>query len=283
MRLSAILLPLAALLDNFCWGNPILSPENPDGDYKLGQLVRAVQGCYDAAKGYGTPYISGKDSFHNEFEIGGKTQSIPGTLLISAVALVPDVDLVVSMDVKRPGDLVYLVGETHGELGGSHYYFIQNLIGRSVPRVYPGNALKIYRNMLRGVKAGILESAHDCSEGGIAVALAEKAFAGGFGMRIDLSGIKTNLRSDTFLFSESNSRFVVTVRKRHRAEFEKLFRNIPLALIGTVIRKPEFHVTGLNKKTVIHANGNKIADSLIDCRHRHPIGIDESVPRINTI
>jgi len=124
-----------AILDNFCWGNPIVSEENPDGSYKMAQLVRASQACYDIATAYGTPFISGKDSFHNEFEINGRLVSIPATLLISAMGIIPDVSKLVTMDVKKPGDIVYVVGETLSELGGSQFYEINGYIGKTPPRV----------------------------------------------------------------------------------------------------------------------------------------------------
>jgi phosphoribosylformylglycinamidine synthase len=110
-----------ALLDNFCWGNPVKSGLNPDGDLKLGQLVKAAQGCYEAAVAFGTPFISGKDSFYNEYKIKDKTVSIPPTLLISALGYLPDVNKAVTMDAKTPGDFIYIVGITKAELGGSIY------------------------------------------------------------------------------------------------------------------------------------------------------------------
>ena len=104
-----------ALLDNFCWG----TPEDPQ---QLGGLVRAARACYDFAVHYGTPFISGKDSLNNDYLLDGRKVSIPPTLLISAISVVEDVGGAVSMDFKRPGDLVYIVGRTYRELGGSEYW-----------------------------------------------------------------------------------------------------------------------------------------------------------------
>lgn len=123
-----------AILDNFCWGNPIYSEENPDGDFKLAQLVRAAKACYEVAIGLGTPFISGKDSFHNEYKVGEKTISIPPTLLISAMGVIEDVEKAVTMDAKEAGHLVYILGETHVELGGSHYYLVNGFVGNEVPK-----------------------------------------------------------------------------------------------------------------------------------------------------
>jgi phosphoribosylformylglycinamidine (FGAM) synthase-like enzyme len=175
-----------ALLDNFCWGNPILSPDNPDGDFKLAQLVRAAQACYDIATVFEAPFISGKDSFHNEYQIGGKTVSIPPTLLISALGTIERCDKAVSMDAKKPDDLVYILGVTRNELGGSHYYLVHDFVGNNAPTVNPLEAAKLYEALHRAITRGFVSSCHDCSEGGLAVAAAETAFAGGYGMEIDL-------------------------------------------------------------------------------------------------
>ncbi|MEP7290547.1 MAG: AIR synthase related protein, partial [Chloroflexota bacterium] len=105
-----------ALLDNFCWGSPYL----PD---RLGGLVRCAQGCYDAAIAYNAPFISGKDSLNNEYtDVDGTRHAIPGTLLISAVGIVPNVGKTVTSDLKQAGNHLYLVGETHDEFGGGHWH-----------------------------------------------------------------------------------------------------------------------------------------------------------------
>jgi len=126
-----------AVLDNFCWGNP----DKPD---RLGSLVRASYGCYDAAKEYGVPFISGKDSLYNEFSVHGKSTPIPGTLLISAIGVMDDVGKAVSMYAKKAGNLIYVVGRTRDELGGSHYYDLYGAIGNCVPKVRYGESKKIF-------------------------------------------------------------------------------------------------------------------------------------------
>ena len=120
----------AALLDNFCWGNP----DKPD---RLGGLVRSALGCYRIAKDFGTPFISGKDSLYNEYSFNGRSKAIPGTLLISAIAVMEDTDKTISMDVKKSGDLIYVVGDTYPELGGSHYFDTLGFLGNSLPKVNP--------------------------------------------------------------------------------------------------------------------------------------------------
>ncbi|MCK4863396.1 MAG: phosphoribosylformylglycinamidine synthase subunit PurL, partial [Dehalococcoidales bacterium] len=152
-----------ALLDNFCWGNP----EKPD---RLGSLVRAAQACYDMAIVYGTPFISGKDSLYNEYETGKESICIPPTLLISAMAVTDDTDRSVSMDCKQSGNLIYIIGETHNELGGSHYYAVKGYIGNSVPKVSPVKAKKLMNALSGATTKGLVRACHDCSEGGIGVA-----------------------------------------------------------------------------------------------------------------
>ncbi|HNX82205.1 MAG TPA: phosphoribosylformylglycinamidine synthase subunit PurL [Candidatus Omnitrophota bacterium] len=242
-----------AVLDNFCWGNP----DKPD---RLGGLVRAAYGCYDAAKGFRVPFISGKDSLYNEYSDKGKLVAIPGTLLISAIGVMDDVSKVVSMYAKRAGDLIYVVGLTREELGGSHYYQAQGFIGNSVPKVDFAKSKKVFDLLSKTTQAGLVASLHDCSEGGIAVAACEMAFAGGLGMDLFVSEIPYELsytRNDFVLFSESNSRFIVEVERKNQKEFEKILTGIPYGLIGCVTEEKEFVVHGLDGKPCIKA---KLAD-----------------------
>ncbi len=163
-----------SILDNFCWGNPNL----PD---RLGGLVRCAQGCYDAALAYGVPFISGKDSLNNEYaDAQGQRHAIPGTLLISALGIVPDVRHTTTADLKRPGDLLYIVGATGAELGGSHYALLHGLAGGAPPQPVP-QALEHMRALHRAIDVGLVRACHDCSEGGLGVALAEMCIAGQLG------------------------------------------------------------------------------------------------------
>ena len=157
-----------ALLDNFCWGSPTL----PD---RMGSLVRCVEGCYDAAIAYQTPFISGKDSLNNEYnDVDGTRHAIPGTLLISAMGIVPDVSRAVTAELKSAGDVLYLVGETRAEFGGTHYALINGLSGGAVPQPKP-DALDTLRALHQAISGGLVRACHDCAEGGVAVALAEMA------------------------------------------------------------------------------------------------------------
>ena len=236
-----------ALLDNFCWGNT----DKPD---RLGSLVKAAEACYDIARVYGTPFISGKDSLNNEFRVGEDSIPIPPTLLISAIGIIPDVRKVVSMDAKRPGNIVYAVGMTYDELGGSHYYTIHNYVGNRAPKVRPEEGRAVFKGLSRATAAGLVRACHDCSEGGIAVAAAEMAFAGGFGMDLyTMTAPRSRKidRDDVILFSESNSRFLCEVEPDRADEFEACLRGVPCAPLGRVIKEPRLRIRGLRGRTII--------------------------------
>ncbi len=204
-----------ALLDNFCWGSTA-------EEEKLGRLVMAAKACYDIAVEYETPFISGKDSLHNEFKSGNKTIAILDTLLISAVSVIDAKDAV-TMDIKEEGNSIYIAGKTYDELGGSHYYNLFEKIGRNVPKVRAVEARRNMEKLTAAMRKGLVLSCHDCSEGGIAVAAAEMAFAGNIGMRIDAEKIPNDVdKGYKLLFSESNSRFLVEAAKGKEEEFEKI-------------------------------------------------------------
>ena len=238
-----------ALLDNFCWGNP----EKPD---RLGALVRAAQACYDTAIVYGTPFVSGKDSLYNEYETGQESICIPPTLLISAMAVMDDVNKVVSMDCKQVGDLVYIVGATCKELGGSHYYAVHGYIGNSVPKVYPEKGKILMNALSSAMKNGLVKACHDLSEGGIGVAAAEMAFAGELGMTVHLKNVplgESIERDDFVLFSESNTRFLVEIAPKNKQEFEKALSGVDFAEIGRVMKDKKLEVYGRNGGIILSA------------------------------
>jgi phosphoribosylformylglycinamidine synthase len=239
-----------AILDNFCWGNP-------DKEDRLGGLVRAAYGCYDTAKAYGVPFISGKDSFYNEFSVRGKSTPIPGTLLISAISVMEDVNKAVSMYAKEADNLVYVVGLTRDELGGSHYYDLYGSIGNCVPKVYHRSAMKTFVAISAAAKKGLVQAIHDCSDGGLAVALAEVAFSGDLGMELFLSEVpyvSTSKRNDYLLFAESNSRFVVEVRKSDQKEFERILKGASFGLVGCLRDSSEFKIYGLDGRICLDAS-----------------------------
>ena len=239
-----------ALLDNFCWGNT----DKPD---RLGGLVRAAQACYDVAKIYETPFISGKDSLNNEYQVGDTSIAIPPTLLISAIGIMDDVMKAISMDAKQPDDLIYILGDTKDELGGSHYYDIHGYQGSDLPKVDAKAGKKLMKALSQAIQRGLVKACHDCSEGGLGVAAAEMAFAGGFGMKLDLAKVPSsdNLkRNDKLLFSESNSRFVVEVAPENQNQFEKILDGNQFGLIGTTTPDTNFQVIGVGGKPVVQSD-----------------------------
>ena len=236
-----------ALLDNFCWGNP----DKPD---RLGALVRAAQGCYDAAVVYETPFISGKDSLYNEYETGSHSICIPHTLLISAVSVMEDVKRAVSMDCKQLDDLIYVVGLTWNELGGSHYYSIHGYTGNNVPKVDPAKGKRLMDALSAATGQGLVLACHDCSEGGIGVAAAEMAFSGGLGLELRLERVPLGepmSRNDYVLFSESNTRFLVEVSPENRSAFESAMSGVDFAAIGRVKEGGNLEVLGLSGRVVV--------------------------------
>lgn len=237
-----------AILDNFCGGNP-WRPE------LLGELVRTAQACHDIALAYGTPFISGKDSLFNEFVVGGTRRSIPTTLLISALSLVDDVSTLVTMDFKKSGNLVFAVGVTRDELGGSRYGIHLESSGGSVPRLDPQETWPLYEKLARSIQSGRVAACHDCSEGGLGVALAEMAFGGGLGARVDArlvpmdKSLEAEGRTDKVLFSESNGRFVVEVSEKNRKSFLAEMAGCSVSLIGQVQEKNKLQLVGMDGKT----------------------------------
>ena len=221
-----------AILDNFCWGNT-------EREETLGTLVRAALACHEISVALGTPFISGKDSLNNEFlwdDKNGDRQcmAIPSTLLISALGQIEDVEKSVTMDLKEVGNRLYVVGETYDELGGSHLCIVNSLSGGIVPRMDPQKSLSTFRALHTAIRCGFVRSCHDLSEGGLAVAAAEMAFAGGLGANISLSGIADHLDDAVTLFSESNSRFLVEIPEHCAATFESCFANVHIRRIGNV-------------------------------------------------
>ncbi|MEN9934858.1 MAG: hypothetical protein RLZZ387_1437 [Chloroflexota bacterium] len=239
-----------AILDNFCWGDP----RQPD---RMAGLTRAAAGCYDAALAYGAPFISGKDSLNNEYrDAQGVRTPIPPTLLISALAIVPDVTQSVTMDLKEPGSLVYLLGLTKPELGGAHALDAGMLAaeGLAVPRVDLEQAPRLLASLHAAIRAGLVSACHDLSEGGLGVAAAEMAIAGGLGVELDLAAAPRaeGVTSDaSLLFTESPTRLLVEVRPEHAAAFEAQLTGLPVARVGVVTSEPQLVARGLGGAEVL--------------------------------
>lgn len=237
-----------AILDNFCWGYT-------DRPETLGSLVRAAIACYDMAVTLKTPFISGKDSLNNEFSFfdsSGQKQTIaiPPSLLISAMGQVDDVRGCVTMDLKSAGNAVYLVGETKDELGGSHFSLVQNVpVGcGQVPRVDPQAAKRTFAAVHQAIKSGAVRACHDLSDGGLAAAAAEMAFAGQLGLELDISALlNETVTATTALFSESNTRFLIEVSAGREAEFEAQLADIPCYRLGRVADSDELTLAAENE------------------------------------
>jgi len=238
-----------AILDNFCWGYT-------DRPETLGSLVRAALACYDLAVVLQTPFISGKDSLNNEFsylDADGvkRTISIPPSLLISALGQVDDVGRCVTMDAKEAGNRIYLVGMTKAELGGSHLSLVEGLAGGRVPTVDAAAAKRTFAALHAAISAGWVRACHDLSEGGLAAAAAEMAFAGELGISLRLSDVPQELgdvagaeRDACLLFSESNTRFLCEVTPANCLQFERTLASVPCAAVGEVRSDSRLRIAG---------------------------------------
>jgi len=238
-----------AILDNFCWGYT-------DRPETLGSLVRAALACQDVAVALGTPFISGKDSLNNEYSYDAdgtrRTITIPPTLLISAMGQIDDVQQCVTMDLKSPGNLLYVVGMTRDELGGSHFCLVSGLTGGVAPKLDTAAAKKLYPAVHSAIRQGLVRACHDPSEGGLAVAVAEMAFAGGCGVKVrladvpvEVAGEEQSQRLDAIrLYAESNTRLLVEVAPDKTSAFERALAGVPFAKIGEVTDSGRVQIAG---------------------------------------
>jgi phosphoribosylformylglycinamidine synthase subunit PurSL len=220
-----------AILDNFCMGNPHAPKE-------LGALVEAAKGLAEAALVYGTPFISGKDSFYNFFNTEDGPVSIPVTALISGLGIVEDASHVTGSSIRRTGSWLYLVGgpdsaNARGSLGGSVYARAEGLANQPVPQFDPAKALPTYQAYHECVKAGHILSAHDVSEGGLLTALAEMGFSMKAGLDIFLMPVPT--QPVVQLFDETPGQFIIEVRKEHMREVTDAFRGLPCTPLGQTV------------------------------------------------
>ncbi len=249
-------------LDNFCWPDPVAGPDNPEGEFLLAQLVRAARGLREACLAYRLPLVSGKDSMKNNAVVDGRRIAVLPTLLVSVLGIMADLRRSPSTDFKRPGDLVYLVGDDRGELGATAYARLLAASGaalpiaerqRHCPTVDAQAAMRRYGRLHGAIAAGWVNAAHDVSDGGLAVALAECAIGGRLGARIDLARVPAadeHMRADGaahrragLLFSESAGRIVVTVPPAAADRVDQQFRGLPCAAVG--------EVTGDDRLTVL--------------------------------
>jgi phosphoribosylformylglycinamidine synthase len=249
-----------SLLDNFCWPDPVLSIQNPRGKAILAQLVRACQGLYDAVTVFETPLISGKDSMKNDFDDGVLRLSIPPTLLVSAIGKVHDVESCLSMEFKCAGDVIYLLSTGIPGLAASHYEEIVGWQSPIVPMPDLPKAKEMYRRLHRSINSGFVHSAHDLSEGGLAVALSECIIGSGLGAYINLDKLTESARQhadnypapptsqrllyrlDTVLFGEGPSRIIVSVPTDRKKQFQSLWGDGDCIEVGVVTDKARLTV-----------------------------------------
>ena len=194
--------------------------------------------------------------------------SIPPTLLISSIGVIDDVTKVVSLDVKFSGDLVYILGETYEELGGSEYYSLfsekhgKKCIGNKVPKVNPGKNKKLYKDIYKSIKKQLISSSISINRGGMGVALAKIAIGGGLGLDLRLNNLPGLVhRNDLALFSETQGRIIVTISPKNKNIFEKLMKGNNIALIGKVIKEPKIIVKGLKDNLIIKLSLKKVHDA----------------------
>ncbi|MGD9212200.1 MAG: AIR synthase-related protein, partial [Desulfobacteraceae bacterium] len=238
-------------VDNFCWPNIQYDPvNNPDGKFKAAQLVRSCKALKQMCLAYEIPLLSGKDSMYVDGHLTGfygETHKISAleTLQFSATSVVSNIEKCVTLDCKLPGDLVYVLGTTANELGGSEYYDLMGYVGLNVPQVRPNEFLPLYKALSTAINTDLVASAHGIYRGGLGVHLAMKAMAGDLGLTIDLEKVPKlgSLRSDQILFSESAGRFIVTIDPSNKIEFEKCFSQLPCACVGTVTADKRLLVT----------------------------------------
>jgi phosphoribosylformylglycinamidine synthase II len=245
-----------AILDNFCWPDPVAAPDNPDGAYKMAQLVRACRGLSEAAIAYGTPLISGKDSMKNDSRMGGVRISVPPTLLVSAIGQLDDVTHAVTLDPKQVGEVVYLLGRTRDETGGSEYFRALGdrlgvprdvgapapFVGNKVPELRLDETLPLYRALESAMRDGLVRAAATPAMGGLGVALARMLMASGLGLDLDISGDLAELSPDVALFSESLGRFVVTVAAADSERFEAAMAGTSFRRVGVVDEAPRLRL-----------------------------------------
>jgi phosphoribosylformylglycinamidine synthase subunit PurSL len=246
-------------VDNFCWPNIQYHPmQNPDGRYKAAQLVRANWALRDICLAYGIPLLSGKDSMYVDGHLPGafgerhKVSGLP-TMQFTATAVVLNILNCPSLESKIAGDLVYILGTTANELGGSEYYDLFDYVGLSVPRLNPQATLPLYRALEQAIASGLIASCHGIYRGGLALHAALTAFGSRLGLRLDLTRVPKRgfLRDDQILFSESCGRFLVTISPSQQRSFEELFRGLPCALVGEVTAEQRLVILGMGEKTLV--------------------------------
>ena len=256
-------------VDNFCWPNIQFHPQdNPDGKFKAAQLVRSCRALREICLAYEIPLLSGKDSMYVDGHLTGRygeTHKVSAleTLQFSAISVINDIEKCVTMDSKMSGDLIYILGTTRNELGGSEYYEHLGYVGLNVPHVLPDEFADLYRALGSAIEKELVASAHGIYRGGLGVHLAMTAMGGNLGMQVDLGLVPSYQldRNDFILFSESAGRFIVTIDSENRKIFEKTFKGLPCTCIGTVTNGTNFIIKGFDGKQLIEVPVQELKDA----------------------
>ncbi len=247
-------------VDNFCWPTIQYHPEqNPDGKYKAAQLVRSNLALKECCMSFGIPLLSGKDSMYIDGNLEGpygerrKLSGLP-TLLFTVSTVVKDTEKCVTMESKIPDDLVYILGETRDELGGSEYYQMMENLGLNVPKVDTEEVIPLYKRLGKAIEEGLIASAHAVSRGGLGVHLAMVAMGGQLGMDIDLKAVPASgdLTDTKILYSESAGRFIVTVDPAKKEKFEEFFNKLNTGLVGKVTGSNIFRISGMSGTEIMN-------------------------------
>ncbi len=267
-------------IDNFCWPE-IRHDEtrNPDGKLKAAQLVRSCLALKSSCLAMGIPLLSGKDSMYIDGDLVGpfgerhRTSGLP-SLQFTAVSVVPDLRRCVTLEPKTPGDLLYILGLTRDELGGSEYYDLFGETGAQVPTVDPETLFPMYRRLARAIDEGQVASAHGIYRGGLGVHLSQMVMAAECGLEVELARVpceaggpdpdeagSTILRSDRVLYSESGGRFLVTVPAAQGGAFEETMKDHPVALIGRVVGGHCLKVQGPDGAGLIDLYGEALREA----------------------
>ncbi len=247
------------ILDNFSWGSP-------KDEKVLADLVRASKACYDFSTYFGVPFISGKDSLYNEYDVQGKHISIPGTLLVSAVSNLEDWKQSMTANFKDKENLIYVIGFSKPELGASEYFRSNNIAEGIVPKVDKEKAKKTFILLSQAIRKGLVKACHDLSEGGLAVAIAEMCVGSDLGANIFLveAPSEENMLDYETLFCESSSRFIVEVAKDKRNEFEKELKGVDIGLIGCVSKDKKLIIYNKNDKEIVNVSIEDLRKSWLD-------------------
>ena len=252
-----------AILDNFCWCSSY-------DQTRLYQLLGAVKACYDYAVGFGIPFISGKDSMFNDFKgydekRNSVTISVPPTLVISAISVMPDLYKTISPEFKNAGDIIYLLGETHNELGTSEYYKLlakqegNTSIGNNVPKVNIKKNLKTYLVLEKAIQKELMASAMSVNSGGLGITLAKACIGGNIGCNVSIKNqiAPKALSVDKKLFSESQGRVLVSISPKNVSAFKKITKHIFYTKLGKVTNDKKIMITD-GKKKIVETNVKKL-------------------------